>query len=213
MVYNKEEYNMLSKFFDGVDKMIVAKLVLFHTLVIAISNYLVSINFDLLGHPLTAAAFTFPLVIVATDLTVRLIGKTAGRAVVALSYLPAVAVSVGVILWSGAPESVAYRIGFASGSAYLVGTMLDVYVFQWVRERFTAWFYAPALSMIAANFIDTYTFFYVGFANGADEFMAANWDTVALNQSITKLVIGWIVFLPAYGILLNMIQKKVIVIK
>lgn len=204
---------MLSKFFDGVDKMIVAKLVLFHTLVIAISNYLVSINFDLLGHPLTAAAFTFPLVIVATDLTVRLIGKTAGRAVVALSYLPAVAVSVGVILWSGAPESVAYRIGFASGSAYLVGTMLDVYVFQWVRERFTAWFYAPALSMIAANFIDTYTFFYVGFANGADEFMAANWDTVALNQSITKLVIGWIVFLPAYGVLLNMIQKKVIVIK
>ena len=204
---------MLSKFFDGVDKMIVAKLVVFHTLVIAISNYLVSINFDLLGHPLTAAAFTFPLVIVATDLTVRLIGKTAGRAVVALSYLPAVAVSVAVILWSGAPESVAYRIGFASGSAYLVGTMLDVYVFQWVRERFTAWFYAPALSMIAANFIDTYTFFYVGFANGADEFMAANWDTVALNQAITKLVIGWIVFLPAYGVLLNMIQKKVIVIK
>jgi hypothetical protein len=204
---------MLSKFFDGVDKMVVARLVLFHTAVIAISNYLVSINFDLLGHPLTAAAFTFPLVIVATDLTVRLIGKTAGRAVVALSYLPAVAVSVGVILWSGAPESVAYRIGFASGSAYLVGTMLDVYVFQWVRERFTAWFYAPALSMIAANFIDTYTFFYVGFANGADEFMAANWDTVALNQAITKLVIGWIVFLPAYGVLLNIIQKKIIVIK
>jgi len=204
---------MLSKFFDGVNKMVVARLVLFHTAVIAISNYLVSINFDLFGHPLTAAAFTFPLVIVATDLTVRLIGKTAGRAVVALSYIPAVAVSVAVILWSGAPESVAYRIGFASGSAYLVGTMLDVYVFQWVRERFTAWFYAPALSMIAANFIDTYTFFYVGFANGADEFMAANWDTVALNQSITKLVIGWIVFLPAYGVLLNMIQKKVIVIK
>jgi len=204
---------MLSKFFDGVDKMVVARLVLFHTAVIAISNYLVSINFDLFGHPLTAAAFTFPLVIVATDLTVRLIGKTAGRAVVALSYIPAVVVSVAVILWSGAPESVAYRIGFASGSAYLVGTMLDVYVFQWVRERFTAWFYAPALSMIAANFIDTYTFFYVGFANGADEFMAANWDTVALNQAITKLVIGWIVFLPAYGVLLNIIQKKIIVIK
>jgi len=204
---------MLSKFFDGVDKMVVARLVLFHTAVIAISNYLVSINFDLLGHPLTAAAFTFPLVIVATDLTVRLIGKTAGRAVVALSYIPAVVVSVAVILWSGAPESVAYRIGFASGSAYLVGTMLDVYVFQWVRERFTAWFYAPALSMIAANFIDTYTFFYVGFANGADEFMAANWDTVALNQTITKLVIGWVVFLPAYGVLLSIIQKKIIVIK
>lgn len=202
---------MISKFFEGVDKAVVAKLVLFHTLVIAISNYLVTINFDLLGHPLTAAAFTFPLVIVATDLTVRLIGKAAGRAVVALSYIPAIAVSIAVIMIEGAPSSVAMRIGFASGSAYLVGTMLDVYVFQWVRERFTAWFYAPALSMIAANLIDTYTFFYVGFANGADEFMAANWDTVAFNQALTKLVIGWIIFLPAYGVLLNMLQRKVVV--
>ncbi len=202
---------MLSKLLEGVDRALVAKLVLFHTLVIAVSNYLVTMQFELAGHPLTYAAFTFPLVIVATDLTVRMIGKAAGRAVVALSYIPAIAVSVGVIMWEGAPSSVALRIGFASGTAYLVGTMLDVYVFQWVRERFTAWFYAPALSMVAANFIDTYTFFYVGFAGGADEFMSTNWDSVAFNQTLTKLVIGWLVFLPAYGVLLSMLQKKVVV--
>jgi uncharacterized integral membrane protein (TIGR00697 family) len=200
---------MITKLLEGVDRALVYKLVLFHTLVIAVSNFLVTHSFELFGHPLTWAAFTFPLVIVATDLTVRLIGKAAGRAVVALSYIPAIVVSILVIMAEGAPQSVAMRIGFASGTAYLVGTMLDVYVFQWVRERFSAWYWAPALSMIAANFIDTYTFFYVGFAGGADEFMAANWATVAFNQTITKMIVGWIVFLPAYGVLLSFLQNKV----
>jgi len=199
---------MLSKLLEGVDKNLAYRLVLFHTLVIAVSNYLVTLPLDLLGFKLTWAAFTFPLVIVATDLTVRLVGKVAGRAVVALSYIPAIVVSVAVIMLEGAPSSVALRIGFASGTAYLVGTMLDVYVFQYVRERFSAWYWAPALSMVAANFIDTFTFFYVGFAGGADEFMAANWSTIAFNQTITKLIVGWIVFLPAYGILLATLRKR-----
>jgi uncharacterized integral membrane protein (TIGR00697 family) len=199
---------MISKLLEGVDRTLVAKLVLFHTLVIAISNFLVTIPFELAGHPLTYAAFTFPLVIVATDLTVRLLGKELGRAVVAFSYIPAVIVSILVILAEGAPSSVAFRIGFASGTAYLVGTMLDVYVFQYIRERMTGWWWAPAISMVAANFIDTYTFFYVGFANGADAFMAENWHLVAWNQTITKLVIGWVVFLPAYGILLAYLKNK-----
>lgn len=199
---------MISKLLQGVDRTLVAKLVLFHTLVIAISNYLVTFPLEILGHPLTWAAFTFPLVIVATDLTVRLVGKELGRAVVAFAYIPAVIVSILVILASGAPSSVAYRIGFASGTAYLVGTMLDVYVFQYIRERMTGWWWAPAISMVAANFIDTYTFFYVGFAGGEDAYMAANWTEVAFNQTITKLVIGWIVFLPAYGLLLAFLKSK-----
>ena len=200
---------MLSELLKGVDRALVAKLVLFHTLVIAVSNYLVTMQFELAGHPLTYAAFTFPLVIVATDLTVRLIGKEAGRAVVALSYIPAIVVSIAIIMLEGAPSSVAFRIGFASGTAYLVGTMLDVYVFQYIRERFTMWFWAPAISMVAANFIDTFTFFYVGFADSADAFMADNWHIVAFNQAITKLVVGWLIFLPAYGILLNYLQNTV----
>ena len=201
---------MISKLLNGVDRSLVAKLVLFHTLVIAISNYLVTFTFELGGHPLTYAAFTFPLVIVATDLTVRLLGKELGRAVVAFAYIPAVVVSLLVILAGGAPMSVALRIGFASGTAYLVGTMLDVYVFQYIRERMTGWWWAPALSMVAANFIDTYTFFYVGFAGGADAFMAENWHAIAWNQAITKLVIGWLVFLPAYGVLLSYLKRKIV---
>lgn len=72
----------------------------------------------------------------------------------------------------------------------------------------SGWWWAPALSMVAANFIDTFTFFYVGFAGGADQFMAENWHVVAWNQTLTKLVIGWIVFLPVYGVFLGILKNR-----
>ena len=66
---------------------------------------------------------------------------------------------------------------------------------------------APALSTIAANIIDTYTFFAVAFNNSANEYMAANWVEIAGSQTVLKIVVGLVVFLPAYGILLNRLQK------
>jgi uncharacterized integral membrane protein (TIGR00697 family) len=82
-------------------------------------------------------------------------------------------------------------------------------VFQYVRERFTQqWWAAPALSMVVANFIDSYVFFSIAFQGGADEYMAANWPEIALSQSILKIVVGFIVFLPAYGLLLNFMKKR-----
>jgi uncharacterized integral membrane protein (TIGR00697 family) len=101
------------------------------------------------------------------------------------------------------------RIGFASATAYAIGTMLDVYVFQYIREAFTKnWWLAPAVSTIAANIIDTYTFFAVAFNNSADEYMAANWVEIAGSQTVLKIAVGLIVFLPAYGLLLKQLQKK-----
>jgi len=203
----------------GVDKTLVRNLVILHTAVIALSNYLVTIRFDLFpgadlplfgSFPLAAAAFTFPIVVVATDLTVRLVGKQAGRAVVAMAIIPAIVASVLVLLALGDPH--AYRVGFASGTAYAIGTMLDVYVFQYIREKYTeAWWAAPAFSTIAANIIDTYSFFFVAFAGSLDaegnlSWIGANWHVVAQNNTLTKIVVGLIVFLPAYGILLNRLQ-------
>lgn len=195
--------------FKDVDKAMMAKLALLHIAVIIISNALVSIPVEILGVKLTWAAFTFPLVILATDLTVRLLGKGIARATIAAAYPFAILGSIGVVLLEGAPESVALRIGFASATAYLVGTMLDVYVFQYVRERFTKqWWAAPALSMVAANFIDSYTFFSVAFYESANEYMAANWQEIALSQTVLKIAVGFVVFLPAYGLLLNFLKKR-----
>jgi queuosine precursor transporter len=196
-------------FFKGVDRVMMAKLVALHILVIVISNALVSIPVEILGVKLTWAAFTYPLVILATDLTVRLIGKGIARATIAAAYPLAIIGSIAVVLAEGAPASVAMRIGFGSATAYLIGCLLDVYVFQYVREKFSQqWWAAPALSMIVANFIDSYVFFSIAFAGSADEYMAANWPEIALSQSLLKIVVGLIVFLPAYGVLLNVIKKR-----
>ena len=195
--------------FKGVDRVMMAKLVALHIFVIVISNALVSIPVEIMGVKLTWAAFTYPLVILATDLTVRLIGKGIARATIAAAYPLAIIGSIAVVLLEGAPASVAYRIGFGSATAYLIGCLLDVYVFQYVRERFTQqWWAAPALSMVVANFIDSYVFFSIAFQGGADEYMAANWPEIALSQSILKIVVGFIVFLPAYGLLLNFMKKR-----
>jgi hypothetical protein len=141
-----------------------------------------------------------------------LVGKQAGRAVVAMAVIPAIVASVLVLLALDDPH--AYRVGFASGTAYAIGTMLDVYVFQGIRERYSAWWAAPAISTIAANIIDTYSFFYVAFAGSLDaegnlSWIGANWHVVAQNNTLTKIVVGLIVFLPAYGLLLSYLKNKV----
>ena len=60
--------HMFTKLLEGVDKTLVRNLVILHTLVIAVSNYLVTIRFDLFpgaelplfgSFPLAAAVFTF----------------------------------------------------------------------------------------------------------------------------------------------------------
>ncbi len=195
--------------FKNIDRSMLMKLVALHVIVITVSNALVGIPVELFGIKLTWAAFTFPLVVLATDLTVRLLGKKIARSTILAAYPLAIAASIGVVLLEGAPMSVALRIGFASATAYAVGTFLDVYVFQVIREKSAQWWIAPAISTIAANVIDTYAFFYVAFANGADEYMAANWMEIAGSQVVLKIAVGLVIFLPAYGLLLKYLSSRV----
>ena len=191
-----------------IDRVLAYKLMLAHIVIIAVSNYIVQFKFTIFGAPLAAAAFTFPLVVVLTDLTVRLLGKQTGRAVIALSFIPAIIVSMLVVKLGGAPDSVAFRIGLGSGVAYLMSNLLDVYVFQYIREKFVTWWYAPAISAVVSTFLDTYVFFFTAFAKGENQFMAENWHIVATNNSISKIIVSLVVILPAYGLLLNHLQKK-----
>ena len=194
--------------FKNVDRSMLIKLVLLHVVVITVSNALVAIPVEIAGIKLTWAAFTFPLVVLATDLTVRMLGKNIARATIAAAYPLAIIGSIAVVMLEGAPQSVAMRIGFASATAYAIGTMLDVYVFQYLREKYRAWWLAPAVSTVAANIIDSYTFFWVAFNNSADEYMAANWMEIAGSQTVLKLAVGLVIFLPAYGLLLKYLNGR-----
>ena len=63
-------------------------LVALHIAIVIASNYLVQLPITLLGFHSTWGAFSFPFIFLATDLTVRLIGKASARHVVARAMLP-----------------------------------------------------------------------------------------------------------------------------
>ena len=195
--------------FGNINKQTLIYLVLFQIIVITVSNFLVSIPIEFLNLKLTWSAFSFPLVVLAIDLTIRILGKSIARATIALSYPFAIISSVGVLLIEGSSVNEALRIGFASASAYGISTLLDVYIFQVIREKYKYWWLAPSVSTVFANVIDTFVFFYAAFYNSTDEYMKENWTEIAVNQSFIKIVIGLLFFLPFYGILLNYLMKKI----
>jgi uncharacterized PurR-regulated membrane protein YhhQ (DUF165 family) len=45
-------------------------------------------------------------------------------------------------------------------------------------------------------------------AEGNLTWIGENWHVVAQNNTLTKIVVGLIVFLPAYGVLLGYLKKK-----
>ena len=186
--------------FSEVNKSLALKLMLVHVFIIALSNYIVQFPLEIFGIKASWAMFTFPLVLVATDLTVRLINKHQARAVVALAFIPAIIVSGLISEW---------RIGFASAFAYLIGQLFDVTVFQRIREKFTVWWAAPFAASIISNIVDTYVFFGTAFHNGSNEYMAANWLAVANADVVFKIIVSLAIILPTYGVLLNYLQSRV----
>ena len=195
--------------FGNINKQTLIYLVLFQIIVITVSNFLVSIPIEFLNLKLTWSAFSFPLVVLAIDLTIRILGKSIARATIAISYPFAIISSISVLLIEGSSVNEALRIGFASASAYGISTLLDVYIFQVIREKYKYWWLAPSVSTVFANVIDTFVFFYAAFYNSIDDFMKENWIEIAVNQSFIKVVIGLLFFLPFYGILLNYLMKKI----
>ena len=184
-------------------------LVILHISIITISNVLVSIPIEVYGFKITWAAFSFPLVVVATDLTIRLIGKAMAQKTTTFSFPFAIISSVLILYLENNPVSVALRIGVASGLAYAIGVLIDIHAFQFIRQKYSSWWIAPSLSTIVSNVIDSYTFFFTAFYNSDDSYMAQNWLEIAGTQTVLKILIGLIFFLPTYGILLNYFSKRI----
>ena len=172
---------------------------LFHALVIASSNYLVQIPFEIFGFHTTWGAFTFPFIFLATDLTVRLYGASSARRIVLAGLIPAL-----IISWFFADP----RIALASAAAYGVGQFLDIIVFNKLRQLKT-WWTAPACSSIFGSAIDTFVFFSIAFYASSDVFMAHHWPEIAAVDYLVKIIIALLIFLPMYGTLLNAITKRI----
>lgn len=195
-------------------------MVVFHIGIIAASNYLVQLPFTLFGFHTTWGAFSFPFIFLATDLTVRLFGKSAARAIILRVMLPALVVSyvVSVVFPRGSFVGIealgewnlfVARIALASFLAYVIGQLLDVQVFDRLRQL--AWWVAPVCSTVLGNLADTYAFFSTAFYNSPDAFMAANWIEIAAVDYAIKLAISLLFFLPLYGLLLAWLSRRLVV--
>lgn len=198
-------------------------LILFHITVIAVSNYLVQFPFDIvlpngfIVHS-TWGALSFPFIFLATDLTVRIFGKSLARRIIGFVMLPALLLSyaLSVLFENGAWTSLAalttfnlfvFRIALASFAAYAFGQLLDIVVFDRLR-RLKNWWIAPTVSTFFGNAMDTLLFFAIAFYKSDDSFMAANWQHIAFVDYLFKLVICTLLFVPAYGMLLKFLTQK-----
>ena len=185
-----------------LNKNLIIYLVLFHCFIIGISNYLVQFPISLLSYNFTIATFTFPFIVLATDLTVRLLGASPARKVIAYAFIPAFFISL---------YFADFRIAIASVAAYAFGQLLDIFVFSKIRTAVnddglkigSYWYVAPIISTFFAQLIDTYLFYGLAFYNSADEFMKNNWINIATNDFGFKLFVCYIAFLPIYLIVLN----------
>ncbi|CDM23678.1 Putative preQ0 transporter [Castellaniella defragrans 65Phen] len=195
-----------------------ALLVAFHILVIIASNYLVQLPIELFGFHSTWGAFSFPFIFLATDLTVRLIGKAEARRVILRAMIPALIVSyvVSVLFHEGRFNGLAalaefntfvFRIAFASFAAYVLGQLLDVRVFDRMRRGYVQWWVAPAASAVLGQALDTLAFFGIAFWRSSNPFMAAHWGEIAAVDYAIKLAVSLLLFVPMYGVALNAIVR------
>ncbi|WP_417776598.1 7-cyano-7-deazaguanine/7-aminomethyl-7-deazaguanine transporter [Stutzerimonas xanthomarina] len=201
----------------SVRRATLAGLIAFHIVIIIASNYLVQLPITLFGWHTTWGAFSFPFIFLATDLTVRLLGKGPARRVIAQVMIPALVASyvVSVLFHQGAFAGFSalgefnlfvFRIAVASFLGYAFGQILDIQVFDRLR-RLRQWWIAPSASTIFGNLLDTFLFFSIAFWHSDDPFMAANWVEIASVDYVIKLIISLALFVPLYGMLLNAIVR------
>ena len=191
---------------------------LFHLLVITSSNFLVQLPISIFGFHTTWGAFSFPFIFLATDLTVRIFGAPLARRIIFAVMIPALIISYGISAlfymgeWQGFAALGTFnlfvaRIAAASFMAYALGQILDVHVFNRLRQN-RRWWLAPTASTLFGNVSDTLAFFFIAFWRSPDPFMAAHWGEIATVDYCFKVLISIVFFLPMYGVLLNMLLKR-----
>lgn len=196
-------------------------LALFHIFIIAASNYLVQIPFQIFGLHTNWGTFSFPFIFLATDLTVRIFGAAEARKIIMSAMLPALVLSYAIsVVFSqgsfqgfaglGEFDSFVFRIALASFTAYIFGQLLDIKVFTRLRRN-RRWWVAPSASTIAGNLLDTVIFYSVAFYASTDTFMAMHWPEIAALDYGFKLLVSILLFVPLYGALLHYLTDRILV--
>jgi uncharacterized PurR-regulated membrane protein YhhQ (DUF165 family) len=173
--------------------------------VVALSNIAVQYPIQALGLAdyLTWGALTYPLAFLVNDLTNRRFGPALTRRVVYAGF--ALAVILSIVLATP-------RIALASGTAFMVGQLLDISVFNWLRRQ--TWWRAPLAGSLIGSALDTIIFFTLAFAGDAsmsDPVTYAGGITVPLWMGLgffdfcVKVAMALVLLIP-YGALMSRIR-------
>ena len=150
--------------------------------IVVASNVLVQF---LVGDWLTWGAFTYPFAFLVTDLMNRLQGPRAARQVVAVGFFVGLVCSfVGSQIEGPFGPLVSLRVALGSGTAFLVGQLLDVAVFN--RLRAGSWWRAPFVASVMGSVLDTCIFFTIAFSASLS-FIAPGVDVGWANEALPLL--------------------------
>lgn len=153
--------------------------------IVAASNYLVQFP---INDWLTWGAITYPASFFVTDLANRAYGPGRARQIVYVGFVCGVALSIYLSTW---------RIAAASGTAFLVGQLLDITVFNRLRQQ--SWWQAPLIGSALGSIVDTGLFFSLAFAG-----TALPWIGWAEGDLLVKLALA-LLFLAPFRALMNSI--------
>ena len=157
--------------------------------VIIISNYLVQfpINKFNLQEILTYGAFSYPITFLITDLANRRFGKEKARKLVYFGFI--VGILLTLFVSTNFEDIISIRIAIGSGTAFLVAQLVDVEIFQ--RLRNNVWFIAPMTSSVFGSVIDTFLFFSISFLG-----TGVPWVTLAFGDLFVKLLMAFLMLIP-----------------
>ncbi|MCT4557755.1 MAG: queuosine precursor transporter [Pelagimonas sp.] len=157
--------------------------------VVVASNILVQFLF---GQWLTWGAFTYPIAFLVTDVMNRIYGAQEARKVVLAGFVTGVVCSlIGTqIMLQGdgfTYPAVTLRIAIGSGIAFLTAQMIDVAIFDRLREG--EWWRAPLASTLIGSTLDTAIFFTIAFSAGLSVIEPSN-DVSWANEVLPILGFG-----------------------
>jgi queuosine precursor transporter len=169
-------------------------------IVVLASNYLVQfpINYYGLEEILTYGAFSYPVAFLITDLANRSFGKVVARKIVYIGFF--IGIAFTLFFSTNFVDFISIRIAIGSGTAFLVAQLLDVKIFDQLREK--RWFVAPLTSSLIGSTIDTFLFFSISFyATGIP------WVTLSLGDLAVKVLVALLMLIP-FRLLLGTIKDS-----
>jgi uncharacterized integral membrane protein (TIGR00697 family) len=181
-----------------------------HICVLTLSNVLVQYPFTVAGFHTTWGAFTYPFIFIITDLTTRMLGARQARRVIFKSLLPGLISSYGLACLFNTDNHAFFifqiqplRIALACSGAYIIGQLLDIFVFQRLNKN--TWWLGPACASSISNIVDTFVFFFLAFYHSSNAFLNQHWVDIACVDLVFKTLISFIAFIPLYGYILQQI--------